>query len=154
MQSQEVSKVYSDTQVFLVEREGEDPGLFSAMNICCNLFMGACIGATAVLLAMFFFTDCRFVLSVKNVTRNRSRAAFGDWDGDDTRRAATELEPATSTVSALALDDTGEPLTSGRERLSPEGTATPGARALRKGVRTRSATVLASRRTTAHAGVH
>ncbi|XP_077512519.1 uncharacterized protein LOC144123581 [Amblyomma americanum] len=147
--NQEMSKMYSDTQVFLVEREGDDPGLFSALNICCNLFMGACIGATAVLLAMFFFTDCRFVLSVKNVTRNRSRAALEDWDGGEARRA-TELEPATSTGTVLALEGTGEALISdGEERASPESTATPGSRALRKAIRTRPATKFASRRTEA-----
>ncbi|XP_049519108.1 uncharacterized protein LOC125943688 [Dermacentor silvarum] len=113
--SAEPSKMYSDVQVLMMEQTGDmaELGSYSFFNICCNLFMGACIGATTVLLVMFFFTDCRFVMK-KHVEKNKSRAGIEELD------RATHLDLAATTLTVLALEDTSELTSSGVESSSPE----------------------------------
>ncbi|XP_070387682.1 uncharacterized protein [Dermacentor albipictus] len=134
----ESSKMHSDVQVLMVEQSGDmaELGSYGAFNICCNLFMGACIGATTVLLVMFFFTDCRFVMTKKNVDKNKSRAGIEELD------SAAHLGLAGTTLTVLALEDATE-LPSAGEESSPEeaGSSTPREDATTKGVRKRPATV-------------
>ncbi|KAL1427853.1 hypothetical protein MTO96_003185 [Rhipicephalus appendiculatus] len=111
------SKMYSGMQVLLMEETDEfnEPSSCSVLNVCCNLFLGACIGATTVLLIIFFFTDCRFESKknvVKNNTKNKSRAGIEEWDH------ATQDDLAVTALTVLALEDSNE-LTRDGEQSSP-----------------------------------
>nr|XP_054933427.1 uncharacterized protein LOC129387836 [Dermacentor andersoni] len=138
----ESSKMHSDVQVLMMEQSGDiaELGSYGAFNICCNLFMGACIGATTVLLVMFFFTDCRFVMT-KNVDKNKSRAGIEELD------RATQLNLAATALTVLALEETSELPSAGEESSPGEaGSSTPRENAATNGVRKRPATKHAARR--------
>ncbi|XP_054933427.2 uncharacterized protein [Dermacentor andersoni] len=139
----ESSKMHSDVQVLMMEQSGDiaELGSYGAFNICCNLFMGACIGATTVLLVMFFFTDCRFVMTTKNVDKNKSRAGIEELD------RATQLNLAATALTVLALEETSELPSAGEESSPGEaGSSTPREDAATNGVRKRPATKHAARR--------
>lgn len=109
------SKPFADSQVYMLSQHDE-PTAFSVFNICCNLFMGACIGATAVLLAMFFFTDCRFVVSAtqkpketKAPTSVAPSARAGHDDMDATFTWTTDQDDLTTGDGTTMLTTRGPP---------------------------------------------
>lgn len=110
-----MSKPFAESQVYMLSQHDE-PTAFSVFNICCNLFMGACIGATAVLLAMFFFTDCRFVVSgtqKPKETKAPTSAASSARAGRDDMGVTSALLPTTDQDDSDTGDGTTELTTRG-----------------------------------------
>lgn len=114
------SKPFGESQIYMLSQHDE-PSAFGVFNIFCNLFMGACIGATAVLLAMYFFSDCRFIVSVQNVT-HKPKSSSAATKADDNARAGHEDMGVTSALHPSTDEadlSTGDGTTNFKARWSP-----------------------------------